>query len=53
VDYIYAHDADHGIAAQQYLPDELTDAVYYVPTGHGAEAAVTERLKRINDLLGR
>ena len=51
--YVYAHDAAHGVAAQPYLPDELADAVYYTPTTHGGEAAVTERLKRINGLLGR
>jgi len=51
--YVYAHDAEHGIAAQQYLPDELADARYYAPTTHGAEAAVTERLRRIEQLLGR
>ncbi len=53
VDYLYAHDAPHGIAAQQYLPEELAGADYYRPTGHGNEASVTDRLKRINDLLGR
>ena len=36
--YQYAHDHPHGIAAQQYLPDELTGAEYYRPTEHGAEA---------------
>src|ERR671912_2988219 len=51
--YVYAHDEPHGIAAQQYLPDELMDARYYEPTDHGAEAATAERLKRINELLGR
>src|SRR5215207_6513129 len=51
--YVYAHDEPHGIAAQQYLPDELIDARYYEPTDHGAEAATAERLKRIEGLLRR
>jgi putative ATPase len=51
--YQYAHDHSHGVAAQQYLPDELTGADYYRPTDHGAEAALAERLVRINELLGR
>jgi len=51
--YSYPHDQTHGIAAQQYLPDELVDARYYTPTDHGAEAAVTQRLARIEELLGR
>ena len=51
--YRYAHDAPHGIAAQQYLPDELVGAAYYVPTDHGNEAAVAARLARIEERLGR
>ncbi len=50
--YVYPHDEPHGISAQRYLPDELTDARYYRPTDHGAEAAMAERLKRIEGLLG-
>ncbi len=51
--YQYAHDHPHGIAEQQYLPDELTDARYYSPTDHGGEAALAARLARIEELLGR
>ncbi len=51
--YRYAHDEPHGIAEQQYLPDELVDATYYVPTDHGNEAAVSARLTRIEERLGR
>ena len=51
--YRYAHNEPHGIAAQQYLPDELAGASYYEPTDHGAEAALAARLARINELLGR
>ena len=51
VGYKYAHDWPHGVAPQQYLPDELADAQYYKPTDHGAEAAIAERLDVINKLL--
>src|ERR671913_1108377 len=51
--YRYAHDEPHGVAAQQYLPDVLVGAEYYEPTDHGAEAGLAERLRRINELLGR
>lgn len=51
--YIYAHDAPHAIARQQYLPDELVDAVYYQPTDHGNEAGIKDRLATIKRLLGR
>ena len=44
--YRYAHDEPHGIAAQQYLPDELIDARYYRPTDNGAEAALGARMRR-------
>ncbi|GAB3704885.1 replication-associated recombination protein A [Mariniluteicoccus flavus] len=53
VGYVYAHDADHGIARQQYLPDELADSRYYQPTEHGHEAAIARRLERINEILGK
>ena len=34
--YVYAHDEPDGVAAQQYLPDDLHDAVsYYRPTVRG------------------
>ena len=52
-DYRYAHDHPHGVAAQQYLPDELAGAEYYQPTDHGVEAVLAERLAKINELLGR
>jgi putative ATPase len=51
--YLYAHDAEHGVAAQQYLPDELAGARYYVPTDHGNEAGLAERLRMLEGLLGR
>jgi putative ATPase len=51
--YVYAHDNPSGVAAQQYLPDELAGARYYRPSGHGAEAELAERLARIETLLSR
>ena len=53
VGYRYAHDYPHAVAPQQYLPDDLTDAAYYVPTDHGAEAQVAQRLQLIDQILGR
>ena len=51
--YRYAHDHPHGVAAQQYLPDELADRRYFRPTERGAEVALGQRLARIDELLGR
>lgn len=53
VGYRYAHDGDHGVVAQQYLPDDLVGATYYRPTDHGYEAQVGSRLAAIDALLGR
>lgn len=50
--YVYAHDEPHGVAEQQYLPDELRGQRYYEPTDRGYERQVTDRLERIRQLLG-
>ena len=55
--YVYPHDVSGGVAAQQYLPDDLAAVRYYRPTGHGAEAGwaqIAERLRqaRSGDGLG-
>ncbi|XCB37016.1 hypothetical protein RQN46_02900 [Arcanobacterium hippocoleae] len=38
---------------QQYLPDGMTGKRYYIPTNHGYEAKITERLAKINQALGK
>ncbi len=50
VGYQYPHDLPGGVAAQQYLPDELVDRRYYRPTRHGAEAAWGDVAARVADL---
>jgi len=52
VGYVYAHDEPHGVAAQQYLPDELVGSRYYEPTDRGYERQVADRLERIRQILG-
>ena len=49
--YVYSHDAPHGVAGQQYAPDDLVGREYYAPTDRGAERGVRERLERIRALL--
>jgi putative ATPase len=49
--YLYAHDAPHGVAPQQYAPDDLVGARYYTPTGRGAEREIAARLARIRAIL--
>jgi putative ATPase len=50
VGYRYPHDEPAGVSAQEYLPEPLTEARYYEPTRHGAEAAwadIAERVERL------
>ncbi|MEA9985120.1 MULTISPECIES: replication-associated recombination protein A [Subtercola] len=48
--YKYPHDAELGVLAQQYLPDELTGTEYYRPTEHGNERDVAARLEKIRKI---
>ncbi|MCD4550183.1 replication-associated recombination protein A [Schaalia sp. lx-260] len=50
-EYVYAHDAPHHVAAQQYLPDDLLGRRYYEPTANGNEAMLTKRVQMLRDLL--
>ena len=51
--YAYAHDAEHAVSAQQYLPDSVADAVYFEPSDRGFERTLGERREIIRRLLGR
>ncbi len=44
VGYRYPHDFEDADIAQQYLPDELAERRYYLPTDHGYEATITARM---------
>ena len=43
--YIYPHRSSDGWVEQQYLPDDLLDALYYVPSGNGLERDIAEGRK--------
>jgi len=43
--YRYPHDDPRGWVAQEYRPPEVADNVYYEPSTHGAEVALSERLR--------
>ena len=43
VGYRYPHEYEDGDVAQQYLPDELADRRYYLPTEQGYEATIAAR----------
>ena len=49
--YLYSHDADHGVAQQQYLPDALLGTEYYSPTENGYERDISARLDRLRKII--
>lgn len=50
--YVYPHDLEVGVAAQQYLPDPLRGRHYYEPTGRGLERDIGARVEKIRKILG-
>ncbi|MDD3958368.1 MAG: hypothetical protein PHO96_05715, partial [Candidatus Izemoplasmatales bacterium] len=50
--YLYAHDFTEHIVAQQYLPNELKDVIYYEPQDHTKlEKAFQEQYQHIEKIL--
>ncbi len=49
--YQYSHDAEFGVAQQQYLPDELVGTEYYTPTAFGNERDVAARLEKLRAII--
>ncbi|MFD1212440.1 replication-associated recombination protein A [Arthrobacter sp. GCM10027362] len=49
--YVYAHDEPHGIARQQYPPDDLVGRNYYEPTANGTEREIGPRLERLRKIV--
>lgn len=45
--YLYAHDFENHYVRQQYLPDEIKDRVFYVPSDNGYEKQIKEYFKKI------
>ncbi|MEO5885418.1 MAG: replication-associated recombination protein A [Candidatus Limnocylindrales bacterium] len=44
VGYRYPHDFETADVAQQYLPDEVADRQYYLPTDEGYEGTIANRM---------
>ncbi len=42
--YDYQHDHEDGFSEQRYLPEELDEKVFYIPTERGYEKKITEKL---------
>ncbi len=45
--YKYAHSYENHYVEQQYLPDEIKDRVFYVPSDNGYEKQIQEYFKKI------
>ena len=48
VGYKYAHDYPNHYVKQQYLPDGLTDRVFYKPTDIGYEAKIKAHMDELH-----
>jgi putative ATPase len=48
VGYRYPHDYEGADVEQQYLPDELRDRRYYLPSESGIEPRIRDRLERLH-----
>ena len=48
--YLYPHDYPGSYVKQQYLPDILKDAVYYVPGNNKTEQSFKAYMDRIKDI---
>ncbi len=46
-EYQYSHNFEDHFSDQQYLPDNLKNRTYYVPTEMGKEKEIKERLERL------
>ena len=47
IGYKYAHDYPNHYVEQQYLPDEIKDAKFYIPSDNGYEKNIKEYFKKI------
>jgi putative ATPase len=45
--YKYAHSFPGNYVPQQYLPDEVADRIYYMPSDNGVEKKIKESLKKL------
>lgn len=49
IGYKYAHNYKNHYVKQQYLPEELKDRVFYVPSDNGYEKQIKEYFKKIKE----
>ncbi|HAJ52927.1 MAG TPA: AAA family ATPase, partial [Corynebacterium variabile] len=51
VGYRYPHEDPRGVLTQDYLPDDLSGAVYYNPTDHGRERQISTTLDTLRGIV--
>ena len=49
IGYKYAHDYKNHYVKQQYLPDEIKDYSFYIPSDNGYEKTIQEYLGKIKE----
>jgi putative ATPase len=49
VGYEYPHNDPRGWVDRSYLPEELRDRRYFVPSEHGMESGLVERLQELRE----
>ncbi len=53
VGYVYPHSDPMAVVEQQYLPDGLEESLVYVPKPVGLESDLSDRLEKIDKILGK
>lgn len=53
IGYKYAHDYKNHYVEQQYLPDEIKDYVFYIPSDNGYEKTIQEYFKKIKGAVSK
>jgi putative ATPase len=51
IGYKYAHDYENHYVKQQYLPDEMVNETFYVPSDNGYEVTIQKYFDKINGRL--
>lgn len=51
--YQYAHDYEEGYSGQECLPEKLAGRTFYVPSGHGYEKSIAERMEWLKNRKDR
>lgn len=51
--YKYPHDFGDHFVVQQYLPDQVRDRIYYLPTEGGYEKQIAERVRQWREKMGK